>query len=97
MASLERRPRILLVDDDGSFRDSLGEALEEAGFTVLRADNGQTALQALDLQGIPDVILLDLLMPVMNGWQFCLAKKAARPHQGEGGLLRGPDPAPGPS
>jgi CheY-like chemotaxis protein len=75
MPTLDRRPRILLVDDDGSFRESLGEALEEVGFTVLQADNGRSALQALDGERIPDVILLDLLMPVMNGWQFCLAKK----------------------
>jgi two-component system, chemotaxis family, chemotaxis protein CheY len=71
----DQRPRILLVDDDDGFRESLGDALEEEGFEVALANNGQAALQALEQAPIPDVILLDLLMPVMNGWEFCRAKK----------------------
>ncbi len=72
----ESRTRILLVDDDGDLRRSLGEALEEAGYTVTITANGQDALEALRRPPLPHVILLDLLMPVMNGWQFCTAKKA---------------------
>ena len=70
----ESRQRILLVDDDLDLRESLAEALEEAGYTVDRASNGQEALQSLREER-PTVILLDLLMPVMNGWQFCQLKK----------------------
>jgi CheY-like chemotaxis protein len=69
--------RILLVDDDADMRESLAEALEEAGYTVDRAGNGQEALQKLRSHtgsGRPVAILLDLLMPVMNGWQFCQVK-----------------------
>jgi CheY-like chemotaxis protein len=72
----EPRTRVLLVDDDGDLRRSLGEALEEAGYAVTASANGYDALVALQQQPRPDVILLDLLMPVMNGWQFCQAKKA---------------------
>ena len=70
--------RILLVDDDADLRESLAEALEEAGYTVDRAGNGQEALQKLRSHTGPDrpvAVLLDLLMPVMNGWQFCQLKR----------------------
>ena len=70
----QARQRILLVDDDIDLRESLAEVLEEAGYTVDRAANGQEALQSLR-QERPTVILLDLLMPVMNGWQFCQLKR----------------------
>jgi CheY-like chemotaxis protein len=69
--------RILLVDDDVDLRESLAEALEEAGYTVDRASNGQEALEQLRLRTgseRPVAVLLDLLMPVMNGWQFCQLK-----------------------
>jgi CheY-like chemotaxis protein len=72
----EPRLRILLVDDDGDLRRGLSEALEEAGYAVTASANGRDALATLRQQPPPDVILLDLLMPVMNGWQFCHAKKA---------------------
>jgi CheY-like chemotaxis protein len=67
--------RVLLVDDDVDLRESLAEALEEEGYRVLRAANGQEALGLLRSEAPPHVILLDLLMPVMNGWQFCEAKR----------------------
>jgi CheY-like chemotaxis protein len=70
--------RILLVDDDADLRESLAEALEEAGYTVDRAGNGQEALQKLRSHTggeRPVAVLLDLLMPVMNGWQFCQLKR----------------------
>ena len=56
----------------------MAEALEESGYQVTRAENGQLGWQALQAAegGLPDLILLDLLMPVMNGWQFCRAMKA---------------------
>ena len=70
--------RILLVDDDADLRESLAEALEQAGYTVDRAGNGQEALQKLRSHTgaeRPVAVLLDLLMPVMNGWQFCQLKR----------------------
>ena len=70
------KTRILLVDDDGDLRRSLGEALEDAGYAVTASPNGHDALVAMRAGPLPDVILLDLLMPIMNGWQFCKAKQA---------------------
>ena len=67
--------RLLLIDDDEDLRESLGEALEGAGFVVFSAANGREALDSLAAGLRPDVILLDLLMPIMNGWQFCQARK----------------------
>lgn len=61
------RNRILLVDDDPTVRDSLKDVLVSEGYAVIPAENGQ---QALDLakNASVDVVLLDLNMPVKNGW-----------------------------
>jgi CheY-like chemotaxis protein len=69
----ETRQRLLLVDDDEDLRISLAEALEESGYLVIQAANGLAALQLLEAER-PDLVLLDLLMPVLNGWQFCQSK-----------------------
>jgi CheY-like chemotaxis protein len=71
----QSKTRVLIVDDDGDLRRSLGEALQEAGYEVGSAANGQDALVAMRSPPLPDVVLLDLLMPVMNGWQFTQAKR----------------------
>ncbi len=65
--SLRAGRRILLVDDDPTVRGSLKDMLVGEGYFVIPAENGQ---QALDLAGrLPfDLVLLDLNMPVMNGW-----------------------------
>jgi two-component system chemotaxis response regulator CheY len=69
----EPKQRLLLVDDDEDLRVSLAEALEESGYAVIQAGNGQRALELLEAER-PDLVLLDLLMPVLNGWQFCQSK-----------------------
>jgi CheY-like chemotaxis protein len=73
--SQSKTPHVLIVDDDGDLRRSLGEALAEAGYQVGSVANGHEALVVMRTLPLPDVILLDLLMPVMNGWQFCQAKR----------------------
>jgi CheY-like chemotaxis protein len=65
----ERERRILVVDDDVSIRGFLAEALQDEGYEVQTAGNGQEALAAL-AHWRPDLILLDLMMPVMDGWAF---------------------------
>jgi CheY-like chemotaxis protein len=60
---------VLIVDDDPGFRDMLRRLLEQEGWTVAEADNGRTALAELARQR-PQLILLDLLMPEMNGSEF---------------------------
>ena len=61
--------RVLVVDDDPDILDALSEILEVEGYRVQRARNGREALQRLE-QGLPDLVLLDLMMPVMDGWEF---------------------------
>jgi CheY-like chemotaxis protein len=60
---------VLVVDDDEAMRGMITMWLESAGYEVRTASNGRTALESLDQQR-PCVILLDLMMPVMSGWQF---------------------------
>jgi CheY-like chemotaxis protein len=62
---------ILVVDDDPDIRDSLREVLEDEGYDVTSVGNGREALDYLkQASPRPCVILLDLMMPVMDGWQF---------------------------
>lgn len=62
--------RILVVEDDPGIRESLGEVLEDLGFEVACASNGAEALARLAVERPPDLIVLDLMMPVMDGWTF---------------------------
>jgi CheY-like chemotaxis protein len=62
---------IFVVDDDESIRDVLVEVLEDAGYVVRVAKNGADALEHLrELDQSPCLILLDLMMPVMDGFEF---------------------------
>jgi CheY-like chemotaxis protein len=60
---------VLVVDDQEEIRDTLQTALDDEGFIVETAANGQEALDILE-RWQPCVILLDLMMPVMDGWKF---------------------------
>jgi CheY-like chemotaxis protein len=60
---------VLVVEDDASIRTVISDVLSERGFRVLSAANGSDAMQQLDSVR-PDVVVLDLLMPVMHGWAF---------------------------
>jgi CheY-like chemotaxis protein len=61
---------ILVVEDDRDLRSSLCEALELEGYVAVCAENGEAALRHLATGARPCVILLDLMMPVMDGWTF---------------------------
>jgi CheY-like chemotaxis protein len=65
----------LVVDDNPEIRLSLGEVLGEEGYTVVGVADGQEALDYLTTKEEPRVILLDLMMPVMDGWQFRVEQK----------------------
>ncbi len=67
--------RLLLVDDDTELRGSLSELLHSDGFRVVGVANGAEALTYLRGAAPPDLILLDLMMPVKDGWQFRLEQK----------------------
>jgi len=65
----------MVVDDDPDLRELLFTALADEGFEVVPAANGEEALGLLRTFR-PDVIVLDLMMPVMDGWQFANELKA---------------------
>ncbi|TES89277.1 MAG: response regulator transcription factor [Dehalococcoidia bacterium] len=62
--------KILVVDDDPSMVRLISQVLSSKGYEVLESNNGQDALRLLYSQK-PDLVLLDVVMPVMDGWQTC--------------------------
>ena len=67
-------PLILVVDDDDDIREMIAETLVLDGYRVSTAPNGSVALEQAHVNR-PDLIVLDLMMPVMNGWQFLEAQR----------------------
>ena len=61
---------ILVVEDNDDVREMMSVTLELEGHDVVTAANGRQALDKLHHGAEPCMILLDLMMPVMNGWQF---------------------------
>jgi len=61
---------VLVVEDDTDLRESLSQALRDHGFGVIPAGNGQEALDLLHAGTRPAVILLDLMLPILNGWEL---------------------------
>lgn len=71
--------RVLVVDDERDIRDTVQAMLEIEGYLVIQAANGADALAALEREP-PDVILLDMRMPVLDGWGFA-AELRRRGHE----------------
>ena len=61
---------ILIVEDDHDVAQSVADVLEASGYSTGVAANGREALDYLEQHAQPDLILLDMMMPVMDGWQF---------------------------
>lgn len=70
---------VLVVEDDPDVREVMIAVVENEGHTAVPAENGAEALQLLRNGLNPCLILLDLMMPVKNGWQF-RAEQSADPH-----------------
>ncbi len=66
---MKKRARVLVVEDDTALRDTVATILSLEGYRVAVAAHGQEALDRIQ-EGEPDVILLDIWMPVMNGIEF---------------------------
>jgi signal transduction histidine kinase len=66
---------VLIVENDAWLRDSLGQLLEENGYEVSLANNGREALTLLRSAALPNLIVFDLKMPVMDGWEFRAIQK----------------------
>jgi DNA-binding response OmpR family regulator len=69
------RKTILIADDDPTIRDVLEQYLKREGFRVLIATNGQAALQTARSEK-PDLVVLDLMMPELDGWEVCRRLRA---------------------
>jgi CheY-like chemotaxis protein len=67
--------RILIVEDDDLTREMLTTILQGEGYLTETAADGCAALAHLRMGALPDLILLDLLMPIMNGWEFRAAQE----------------------
>jgi len=83
---------ILVVDDDPDLREFLRLVLTSMGFEVTSAANGREALDDMDGHD-PDLILLDMKMPVMDGWEFCRALEGRDARPPIVVLTAAPDPA----
>jgi CheY-like chemotaxis protein len=70
IARLTYEHPVLIVEDDEDVRESLSQILEDEGIATVAARNGQEALDLLQGAVKPSLILLDLMMPVMDGWEF---------------------------
>jgi len=72
---MEKPSLIMVVDDDRTTRLIIGKALRSAGFEILEAENGSEALSLLD-DHLPDLVLLDVIMPGMDGYEVCRRMRA---------------------
>jgi CheY-like chemotaxis protein len=73
---------VMLVDDDPDIRETIQQILEEEGYAVTTAPDGEVALQRLGAGPLPRLVLLDLMMPVMDGREFLL-RIAQEPRLGQ--------------
>jgi signal transduction histidine kinase/CheY-like chemotaxis protein len=96
---LPGRPlRILLVDDEEEVRKALTEMLTTHGHTVLPANGGPEALRRLEADAAIDLVVTDVVMPPMTGWELAAEVKARRPQLTVGvvtGLGELPEATPG--
>ena len=74
MSVVAKRGEVMVVEDDFAIRETLRELLEDQGFRVTGAANGREALAHL-AEHEPRLILLDLMMPVMDGMEFRSAQQ----------------------
>jgi two-component system chemotaxis response regulator CheY len=63
----------MVVEDDDAIREAIGDILEDEGYQVVLAENGQRALELLVGVPRPCLLLVDLIMPKMNGWELLQA------------------------
>ncbi len=77
---MTRAARVLIVEDDDGIRDLVDLVLSSAGYEILTAPDGAAALQVVGTVH-PDLVLLDMRMPVMDGWEFARRYRAGpEPH-----------------
>jgi CheY-like chemotaxis protein len=89
--------RVLIVEDERDLLDSLQEFFEDEGFTVQTATNGAEALSLLDADDLPSVVLLDLMMPVLDGNELYARMRAEPRLAGIPVIVSTSDPSRAPS
>jgi CheY-like chemotaxis protein len=78
---MQSAPSVLLVDDDPDYLDALGALFSDVGFAVCTASDGREAAAYLRLRKPPDLVVLDLQMPIADGYTFLLEReKLQLPH-----------------
>lgn len=89
-----RRPRVLVVDDERTFTDLLATFLEDEGYDVERAYDGEQALQALQSDELPDLVLSDVMLPKLRGTELLALARRRFPCERLPFILlsAGPDP-----
>lgn len=61
---------ILIIEDDNAIRDAMASVLELEGYSTVLASNGKQGMEMIKAGHVPDIILLDMMMPIMSGWDF---------------------------
>ena len=69
-SAVKGNPTVLVVEDDPDLRETMAMLLKHSGYQVTTANNGREALDLLRSTPHPGVMLLDLRMPVMDGWEL---------------------------
>jgi CheY-like chemotaxis protein len=72
-------PTVMVVDDDADVLATLGSILKGAGYSVLEAGNGIEALDLLDRGDPLDLLLTDVIMPGLNGFNLARMARSRRP------------------
>lgn len=72
---MERRPLVLLVEDEADLRQLYAQELAISGFEVLQAGNGRDALDTASAR-VPDLVVMDLSLPIVDGWEATRQMKA---------------------
>ena len=93
-AATSREAVVLVVDDSEDVRAVVRSTVEKAGLKTVEAENGQAALDWLKTNPAPALVLLDLMMPVMDGFMFldaCQARPGARAGADRGADRKGSD------
>src|SRR5688500_1354632 len=70
MATSPADTTVLIVEDDDTERDALAALLKGHGYRVVAVGDGLRALGALDAEPRPDLVLLDMFLPLLDGWEF---------------------------
>lgn len=73
---MSKKPIVMVVDDEPEICTLLRFVLEKEGYDVAEANNGQEALDHIGANGLPDLMILDIMMPIMDGFTLNMRLQA---------------------